>query len=60
MKDWEVQPWTPQLRAEREVLIHFLRGRRNPRSTWLNDIAADQPISDSVCRRVQQFAREWK
>ena len=48
--------------AEREALslIHFLRDRGKRQSAWLHAIAADLPISEPVCQRALQFAREWK
>ncbi len=56
------RPWTPELRAEREALslIHRLRDQAKPQSEWLDAIAADQSLSESVRQRALQFARDWK
>ena len=56
------EPWTPELRAEREALslIHFLRDQGQPQSEWLAALSADQTLSEPVRQRALQFAREWK
>ncbi len=62
VKSWDARSRTAELRAERAALspTHFLRDQSQPQSEWLDAIAADQTISDPVCQRALQFAREWK
>lgn len=62
VKIWDAQPWTLELRSEREALslIHSLRDQNQPESEWLDVIASDQTLSEPVRQRALQFAREWK